>query len=375
MAEKTLHIGILGAGGFAHFAAAAFSCVDGVCIVAVLDTDAIAAKALAEVYNATVYTNEEHFLKDGAMELVYIATPPYLHYAQSRSALQSGKHVICEKPAALHATEAVALAALAASRQLLYAVNLMQRYNPLYEVVKMIVDEKPFGSFLHGYFENYASDEHLNAHHWFWDPSKSGGIFIEHGVHFFDLFEGWLGAGKILHAIQLSRSVGNKQHVDRVHATVQYQQGTVNFYHGFNQPDILDRQERRLQFEKGDITLYGWVPVELKIYGLLQPDELQRIAAGLMECSVTIHPVQHSIDSKLIQPDPNRLHDQLITIHHGDLLNKQIRYRELLIHMLTDQWKWIQDKNHIRVIDASNAIHSLQTAEQAFNMSQSNYNG
>lgn len=375
MAKKTLHIGILGAGGFAHFAAAAFSAIDGVRIVAVLDTDAIAAKALAEVYNATVYTNEEHFLKDGAMELVYIATPPYLHYTQSESALQAGKHVICEKPAALHATEAAVLAALAASRQLLYAVNLMQRYNPLYEVVKKIVDEKPFGSFLHGYFENYASDEHLNEHHWFWDPSKSGGIFIEHGVHFFDLFEGWLGAGKLLHALQLSRSVGNKQHVDRVHATIQYQQGTVNFYHGFNQPDILDRQEMRLQFEKGDITLYGWVPVELKIYGLLQPDELEKISAGLMECSVTIHPVQHSVDSKLIQPDPKQLQDQLITIHNGDLLNKQVRYHELLIHMLTDQWKWIQDKNHIRVIDASNAIHSLQTAEQAFNMSQSNYNG
>ena len=33
--------------------------------------------------------------------------------------------------------------------------------------------------------------------HWFWDRSKSGGIFVEHGVHFFDLFAGWLGPGKV----------------------------------------------------------------------------------------------------------------------------------------------------------------------------------
>ena len=43
----------------------------------------------------------------------------------------------------------------------------------------------------------------LNPDHWFWDESKSGGIFIEHGVHFFDLFSGWLGEGKIVDALQL----------------------------------------------------------------------------------------------------------------------------------------------------------------------------
>lgn len=39
------------------------------------------------------------------------------------------------------------------------------------------------GEVLHGTFENYASDENLPAGHWFWDCGKSGGIFIEHGVH------------------------------------------------------------------------------------------------------------------------------------------------------------------------------------------------
>ena len=29
------------------------------------------------------------------------------------------------------------------------------------------------------------------------DRTKSGGIFIEHGVHFFDMFAGWLGVGAV----------------------------------------------------------------------------------------------------------------------------------------------------------------------------------
>ena len=53
------------------------------------------------------------------------------------------------------------------------------------------------GEVLHGSFENYASDENLPAEHWFWDRAKSGGIFVEHGVHFFDLFAGWLGPGRV----------------------------------------------------------------------------------------------------------------------------------------------------------------------------------
>ena len=32
---------------------------------------------------------------------------------------------------------------------------------------------------------------------------------------------------------------------------------------------MLDTQELRLQFEKGDITLYEWVPIKIKINALL----------------------------------------------------------------------------------------------------------
>ena len=72
----------------------------------------------------------------------------------------------------------------------------MQRYNPVYDAVDRLIQSGTLGELLHGSFENYASDENLPPEHWFWDRSKSGGIFVEHGVHFFDLFAGWLGPGR-----------------------------------------------------------------------------------------------------------------------------------------------------------------------------------
>ncbi|MDQ3622442.1 MAG: Gfo/Idh/MocA family oxidoreductase [Verrucomicrobiota bacterium] len=71
--------------------------------------------------------------------------------------------------------------------------------------------------------------------HWFWDREKSGGIFIEHGVHFFDLFEWWLGPGKVLAAQQVQRP--GSALIEHVSCTVLYRDSAlVQFYHGFHQP-------------------------------------------------------------------------------------------------------------------------------------------
>ena len=146
-----LNIGIVGAGGFAQFAAKAFLKVRGIKIVAITDISEAVARQMGAAFNAAVCLDYETILRDKNIDLVYIATPPFLHYQQSKMALLAGKHVICEKPAALQVTEAEELRMLATSLQLLYVVNLMQRYNPLYAIVKNIVKEKLLGNFLHGF--------------------------------------------------------------------------------------------------------------------------------------------------------------------------------------------------------------------------------
>ena len=168
MIKNELNIGIIGAGGFAAFASKAFLKIPGIKIIAVTDINQAVATAMANDLNAKVYTGLDKFLEDTGIDLVYIATPPFLHYEQSKKALLAGKHVICEKPAAIKTSEAEELSSLAKSLDLQYVVNLMQRYNPLFAVVKTIVGEKMLGNFLHGFFENYASDGNLNEDHWLW---------------------------------------------------------------------------------------------------------------------------------------------------------------------------------------------------------------
>jgi len=368
--DKILNIGIVGAGGFAQFAAQAFLKTKGVNVIAIADINEAAAKEMGSGLNAKVYVNYEMFLKDSNIDLVYIATPPFLHYLQSKMALLAGKHVICEKPAALHLHEAEELAILATSVEHLYVVNLMQRYNPLFGIVKNIVNEKLLGNFLHGFFENYASDENLGPDHWFWDESKSGGIFIEHGVHFFDMFAGWLGKGEVVSALQMQRPRVEKKIMDRVNATVLYQDGIVNFYHGFDQPKILDRQEMRLLFDRGEITLYEWVPVKMKLHGLLLKKQLDRLSELLVNFSMESHNGSEGTSQKVQGRFSEIVFDDHVTIEYGNVLEKQNRYGEMLTAMLVDQWSWIKDHSHVRVIDETNAIASLKMAEEATMMSQ-----
>ena len=369
MLKNELNIGIVGAGRFAIFASKAFLQVPGIKIIAVTDINKSVAEKIAKELQADVFVDLDIFLANNKIDLVYIATPPFLHYQQSKKALLSGKHVICEKPAALKTSEAIELQALATSLNLLYVVNLMQRYNPLYDIVKTIVKEKMLGNFLHGFFENYASDENLDPDHWFWDKVKSGGIFIEHGVHFFDMFSGWLGEGKVLNAVQLRRRGIKKELTDRVQATVLYKNGIVNFYHGFDQPTILDRQEIRLQFEKGEITLYEWVPVKMILHGLFENAPLKKLQKLINGFSISYH-THNGIDKNVKGRFTDIHFDDHITIEYGNISEKQNRYWQILTAMMQDQWSWIKDHTHVRVIDDNNAVESLRVAEAATLMSQ-----
>src|ERR1700734_3956940 len=104
--EGLINIGIVGAGGFADFAARAFLKSTMIRLIAVTDLNKDAASRMGKEFGMLVYDGLEQLLADENIRLVYIATPPFLHYAQSRAALMGGKHVICEKPAALSTAEA-----------------------------------------------------------------------------------------------------------------------------------------------------------------------------------------------------------------------------------------------------------------------------
>ncbi len=361
-------IGVLGAGGFSYFSVDAFLRVPGVSISGVYDLDPENANSFADKFKCRIFKNQEKLLTDQETDIIYISTPPYLHYQNSKDGLLAGKHVICEKPAALKSGEVVDLIGIANEKKLLYVVNLMQRYNPLFDKVKSIVDQKILGEFLHGYFENYASDENLVEGHWMWDEKKSGGIFIEHAVHFFDLIEGWLGTGELVASQKITKQGITKEIWPEVQAICKYRNGIFNFYHGFHQANRMDRQELKLVFELGDVTLNEWVPTTLKLQGLVNDEDIRKIKDLFPGEEIKIIREFSDDEKKFRSNFKDRSTDFEIVFETGQFANKYNIYKQLLTDMLTDQIAWIKNRDHKRVVTGENGLNSVIMAEKANNM-------
>jgi hypothetical protein len=221
----------------------------------------------------------------------------------------------------------------------------------------------------------------LSPEHWFWDDSVSGGIFIEHGVHFFDLFASWLGPGELAYSAKWKRPLVKGDIYDRVLAIVNYEKGPVSYYHGFDQPKILDRQEIRLQFERGDITLYGWVPVRIKVTGLFNNTDLETLNQDFPGCCITTVDAGQAVSGSLLPVDPHSSSktgvrsamgrfkcisfDHLTILEYGNDSDKMQIYEQLLRYMIKDQWNWLQNSSVERIISGANAVESLRIAERS----------
>lgn len=363
---------LVGCGAFGQFCLEQYASLPNVKLVAVTDNQDQIARTVAERFSLEYCATLEELVARRDVDIIHIATPPATHCELALKILDGGKHVLCEKPLATTVPDARRMLAAAESAQKLLVVNLVMRYDPLTPIVRKVIQERLLGEPLHGMLENYASDEKLPPDHWFWNPRQSGGIFIEHGVHFFDLFESWLGRGEVLAAAHTTRP-GNETIVDQVQCLCRLGENVLtSFYHGFHQAGSMDRQEFRIVFERGDVRLFEWLPTSIRIEANLTKQAAGAIAAMLNEPRVT--ELQH------FEADRRRAHS-----HHRDYevdgyyliqadagMQKAALYGHVVRSLLDDQVKAILDPQHTRILDESAGLRSLEIADQATVMANAN---
>jgi hypothetical protein len=152
-----------------------------------------------------------------------------------------------------------------------------------------------------------------------------------------------------------------------VQAISKYRNGLFNFYHGFHQADRMDRQELKLVFETGDITLHEWVPSRMVLNGLVSLEALEELKALFPEAGINILESFHGRERKYISHFSDRIADCRISMVSGDDSMKLTIYQDLLTAMMEDQTSWLRDRKHQRRITEVNGLNSLQMAELANN--------
>jgi len=385
-----LRVGLVGCGGFARFAVRQYRSLPGVSIEAVADVNPTAAERAAAELDAAVLPPAEVLAHPG-LDLVYIATPPACHFEQAAAALSAGHHVLVEKPLATTVDDARELERMASDQGLVCVANLLERYCPLAETVRRLLASRLLGNLVHGLFINEAADEGLGPGHWFWDRSASGGIFVEHGVHFFDLVDSWLGPGRVVTA---ARSVRRPAHAtgngdgarpggceEQVLCTCRYPanhvlelpgehrpaQGGILFHfeHGFHQPAPLDRQEMRLVFERGEVRLFDWVPTHGTLRALVDDEAAAALTALLPRA--TVRPAETlSGGGRMVR---GRFREwratTIVAIEFSAGGDKMAVYAAAVRDLAADQIARIRDPGHVRRLTEADSVSAVTLACEA----------
>jgi predicted dehydrogenase len=131
-------------------------------IAAIASRDADRAKAAADSLNIPVaYDSYEALLDDASIDAVYIPLPNHLHVQWTIKAMAAGKHVLCEKPIGLSATDAAELLhAQAQYPNIKVAEAFMYRLHPQWQYVKKLEEDGVIGELrnIHSIFSYYNID-------------------------------------------------------------------------------------------------------------------------------------------------------------------------------------------------------------------------
>jgi predicted dehydrogenase len=131
-------------------------------VTAIASRSAEAARATAQRLGIPkVYGSYEELLADPEIDAVYIPLPNHLHVPWSITALEAGKHVLCEKPIALTAAEAQRLADAAKQHPHLKVMEaFMYRYHPQWQRARQLVRSQAIGTLrtIQTFFSYYLDD-------------------------------------------------------------------------------------------------------------------------------------------------------------------------------------------------------------------------
>ena len=209
--------------------------------VGAFDVIQASAESFASEVGGSSFSSFDELLENS--DAVAVVTPSDLHADYAVAALNAGKHVFIEKPVTLSTAEALPISvAASAGPELVCTVGQVLRWFPMYRRAHELVKAGEIG--LPAAFRMSRGGGLPGAGRaWFEDHSKSGGVFIDLGVHDFDYLL-WT-FGPVTEVV--ARSVGAKtgSGVDYGLATLTFANGAV----GHVESTWMDAEDPGMSFE------------------------------------------------------------------------------------------------------------------------------
>lgn len=183
MKNKKIKWGIIGLGNIAHQFATDLLLAADADLLAAASRDILKADEFAAKYNAAkAYDSYEALFADQEVDIVYIATPHDSHAELSIKALESGKHVLCEKPIALSYKDAERMIEASKKHNKFFMEAFWTRFIPavqdvLAKVGSGIIGEANYIKADFAFIGNDVKGSRL------FDKNRGGGALFDIGVY------------------------------------------------------------------------------------------------------------------------------------------------------------------------------------------------
>jgi len=376
---KIANIGIIGYGGFGKFLHTHWDRLDKVRVTAVADERIETIQGLDRV---RTFSDWRKLLDEKDIDVIAIVTPPDTHKTIANACMEAGKHVLIEKPLSVTEADAKMIIETRDKTGTVAGIDLIMRFNPLLQAIKNFSRNGIFGKLRRVVVENYAQDEQLPPEHWFWNPKISGGILVEHGVHFIDLVH-FFSPAKVL-AVNGLRHTRNDRQEDQIMANVVYEGGLVaTHYHSFSRPGFFEVNKIKLAYDLADIELQGWIPLSGEVKALVNYETKQSLLASPFFQTIESFPVDQIFDES--RPEGwglarNSAPSSRHTVRSGgiqyeveDLITGKLQtgrsklsvYAECVQGSLLDVLKKIKDPAHELTAPLEAGLSSLEVAVRA----------
>ncbi|KAF2512672.1 Gfo/Idh/MocA family oxidoreductase [Flavobacterium zhairuonense] len=202
--------GIIGLGNIANQFASDLLLLEDAELTAVASRDLFKANDFAQKYNCSkAYDSNESLFADEEVEIIYIATPHDSHAALSIKALESGKHVLCEKPLSLSYSDAIRMTEASKKNNKFFMEAFWTRFIPTTKEVLDKVAKEEIGEvkYINADFAFRGSEtENLRL----FDKKLGGGALFDIGVY--PLFLSYILLGKPKEII--AKAIMHKNNID-----------------------------------------------------------------------------------------------------------------------------------------------------------------
>ncbi len=260
--ERTLRLGVLGVGerGRAYARALADGHVARARLAAVSD---IEPSALRGFDGVPQFESEELLLAHAELDALVIATPPAVHYAGTRRALEAGLHVLAEKPLVSRPADAKRLLVeveRARLRQRVVSTAFPLRADQRYIEIARLLERREIGRLQRVCWtvtDCFRTDAYYRESTWRGTHEGSGGgVLLNQALHQLDLWQRLFGMPRRVHGFCSFGRFHAVEVEDQVTAYLEHADGMTGvFIASTGEP--LGRNRLELHGARGRIGLEG----------------------------------------------------------------------------------------------------------------------